>query len=357
MSDFLKEIKQCYQSHDHSGFIKTLAKYDYLPGTVLPFKVLDLAFGYRKLDWADYIMDTYRIDNMNDEKDPIITSAAYCGNKQLFEKLITLGANINALNHVKNSAVGVALAFQNYSGIYDLLELGFQMKSYAGGQALRSAAWEGEFEFVRLFVEHGADVNFNGADQVFPYCTTPVQMAASKNHDEIVKYLVDHGADVTIKDKYGNRAYLEAKRNKNKDLMDYLKRLEPPKWHEADKRMAELKKWGLPTEIMKWLGIENRKIELPDTCSSAFVEFETIFDLKRIEWQDRVFIDLVKEIEGYDSTGFLVWIKDQKCLGSLDVEHDNLFIFEGTKWNNFIKKLPIVVNHVLDGTPIDELYK
>lgn len=60
------------------------------------------------------------------------------------------------------------------------------MRTYSGGDALRDAAGSGKFEFVKLFVEHGADVNFNGRSQVYPYCTTPVQMAASGIIDDIL---------------------------------------------------------------------------------------------------------------------------------------------------------------------------
>lgn len=354
--DLLKEIKQTLKENDYAKFIDTLDKYDYPEGSVLPFQVLDDAFEYNQVDWASDILDRYSIDNLNDKEYPVITAAARYGNKAIFEKLIALGANINAMTHVKSSAVKRALAFQNYEGVRALIELGFEMKSYSGGVALRSAAWKGELEMVRLFVEHGADVNFNGADQVFPYCPTPVQEAASGGHFEVVKYLVEQGADVTIKDNYGDRAFIEAKRKKNTQIMEYIKQLEPPIWHEADKRAAELQKMGMPIGIIKWLGLENRRITFSDTCLTEFIEFETIFDVRPIQWHGRVFLDITKEVEGYGNNGFLIWIPDQKCLGSLDVEHQELFTFEGIKWNKFIKKLPLVVNHLLNGDSIDELY-
>lgn len=357
MRDFLKEIQQCLKENDYVRFIDTLEKYDYPEGSMLPFQVLENAFEYNRGDWAADLLDRYSIDNLNDKDEPVITAAARYGNKAIFEKLIAHGVDINAMTHVKTSAVWRALSFQNFEGVHALLELGFNMKSYSGGKALRTAAWDGELEMVRLFVEHGSDVNFNGADQVFPYCTTPVQMAASRNHFEIVKYLVEHGADVTMKDKYGNRAFLEAKRHKNTEMMEYIKQFEPSIWHESDKRGAELKKMGMPSDIIKWLGTENRRIDLPVTCPTEYIEFETIFDVKPIEWQGRVFLDFTKEVEGYGGTGFIIWIPDQKCLGSFDVEHEELFIFEDVKWTKFIKRLPVVINHVLNGLPIDELYK
>ncbi|MFF2480924.1 ankyrin repeat domain-containing protein [Paenibacillus sp. NPDC058071] len=357
MKEFLEEIKQGLKGNDHVKFLNILEKYNYPEGAILPFQVVENAFDYNRGNWAFDLLNRYSIDTLNDKDEPIIAAAARYGNKVTFEKLIALGADINAMTRVKNSAVGRALAFENYKGVRALLELGFNMKSYSGGNALRSAAWKGHMEMVRLFVEHGANVNFNEADQVFPYCTTPVQMAASGNHFEIVKYLIAQGADVTIRDKYGGRAFLEAKQQKNVEMMAYIKQLEPPIWHEADKRAAELKKMGMPSDIIKWLGMDNRRIDLAEECPAAYIEFETIFDVKPIEWQGRVFLDFTKDVEGYGATGFIVWIPDQKCLGSLDVEHDELFAFEGVKWSKFIKKLPIVVTHLLEGMPIDEIYK
>jgi hypothetical protein len=59
------------------------------------------------------------------------------------------------------------------------------------------------------------------------------------------------------------------------------------------------------------------------------------------------FLDLVKDIEGYPSTGFIVWIKDMKCLGSLDVEHDNLFVLQGVKWKQFVRNVSSIVDDIL----------
>ncbi|SFB06243.1 Ankyrin repeat [Cohnella sp. OV330] len=320
-------------------------------GTVLSFLVLREVLVNNKLDIAFDILERYRFDDLNDERYPILDAVGAYGNKTLFQKLISLGADIN-----KSDAVSIALGYKNFEGVRDLLDLGFIMNPVPAGIALREAACEGELEMVRLYIEYGANVNFNGADSVFPYCTTPVQMAASGNHFEVVKYLVEHGADVTIKDNYGGRAYLEAKRNKNTEMMEYLKQLEPPIWHEADKRAAELKKIGLPTEIIKWLGIENRKIDLTGTSPIDYIEFQTIFDVKPIQHQGRVLLDLTKDVQGFESTGFIIWIPDLKCLGSFDVEHQELYTFKGVKWNKFIKKLPIVIDHLLDSAPINELY-
>lgn len=327
-------------------------------GSVISFSIMNDVLENNQLELAFELLERYSVDNLNDKTYPVITSAAAYGDKPLFEKLISLGADILVMNHVQSAAVDRALKFNNFSGVRSLIDLGFDVRSYSGGKALRYAAWKGHLEMVRLFVDHGADVNFNGADQVFPYRTTPVQMAASGNHFEVVKYLVEHGADVTKKDDYGYRAFLEAKKKKNTEMMEYIKQLEPPIWHEFDKRTAELMKMGLPKNIIKWLGIENRRVELSDSsCSIDYIEFENIFDVKQMQWEGRVFLDLAREVDGFENSGFIIWIPDENCLGSFDVEHKELYMFKDVKWNKFMKRLPVVINHVLDGLPIDELYK
>lgn len=351
MTEFEKEAFHFIKTGDSDGVMNTIMQHGYLEGANLPCYILNQAFEYCRLELAKALMDKYKFEGLNDAKEPVITFAARYGTRELFEKLMHLGADINALNHVKNSAVGRALAFKNYGAIYDLLDLGFDMKTYAGGKALRNAAWEGETEFVKLFIKCGADVNFNEADQVFPYCTTPVQMAASENHFEIVKYLIEHGANVKIKDKNGERAFSYAKRNKHFELMEYIRQFEPPIWHEVDKKTAELKSLGLPNDIIKWLGTDNKRIDFNNPKRlTDYIEFETIFDVRVIQWQGRVLIDLVKEIENYSNTGFIIWIKDAKCLGSLDVEHEELITLPGLKWKAFLSNASNIINEILDGT-------
>ncbi|MEC0208037.1 ankyrin repeat domain-containing protein [Paenibacillus ehimensis] len=357
MTEFEKEVINCIKSNDADQVMPVLEKHGLPEGSTLPVHILNQALEYKQLALARQLLEKYVFDRLNDERNPVMPYAARYGTRDLFERLVKAGADLHALTHVKSSAIGRALAFGNHKGVRALLELGFDMRTYAGGDALRDAAWSGKFEFVKLFVEHGADVNFNGRSQVFPYCTTPVQMAASMNHFEIVKYLIEHGADVTIKDKNGDRAYSYAKQNNHKELMEYIKQFEPPIWHEMDNRAKELKRLGLPAEIIKWLGIENRRIELKDCQSSEYIEFETIFDVRVLEWRGRTFIDLVKDIDNYSNTGFIVWVKDKKCLGSLDVEHDELILLPGLKWKAFLAKAAGIIDDILDGNLSGETFE
>ncbi len=68
------------------------------------------------------------------------------------------------------------------------------------GQALTSAAEDGDWDKVKTLVEQGANVNTkkkNGNNESALY------FAPDQLNFEMVKYLVEHGADVNIADKRG----------------------------------------------------------------------------------------------------------------------------------------------------------
>ena len=81
------------------------------------------------------------------------------------------------------------------------------------------------------FWKKGADINYHKPDMVFPNAPTAVTEAARHKNLPMVRWLIEQGADITIADKYGDRPYTVAVQNKNQELADYLKALEPEEWH------------------------------------------------------------------------------------------------------------------------------
>lgn len=112
-----------------------------------------------------------------------------------------------------------------------------------GGEALRAAASEGDFTLAKLLLEKGADINYHLPDVVYPYASTPVTEAARSNNLPMVRWLFEHGADITLPDKYGDRPYTVAIRNKNQEMADYLRTLEPEDLYSKQEKPAS---W-LPT--------------------------------------------------------------------------------------------------------------
>lgn len=47
-------------------------------------------------------------------------------------------------------------------------------------------------------------------------------------------------------------------------------------------------------------------------------------------------IDLLKECEGYDPEGMLVYIPELKQYGNFDCDHESLVVFPGMSWSDFV---------------------
>ena len=109
-----------------------------------------------------------------------------------------------------------------------------------GGEAFRAAVSDGQVELTKLLLEKGAIINYHKLDMVFPYASTPVTEAARHNGFSIVRWLMEQRADITIADKYGDRPYTVAVQNKNQELADYLKALEPEEWHNEQEMLWQL---------------------------------------------------------------------------------------------------------------------
>ncbi|MEM2056872.1 MAG: ankyrin repeat domain-containing protein [Thermoproteota archaeon] len=58
---------------------------------------------------------------------------------------------------------------------------------------LHLASRRGHLEMVKLFVEHGADVNIRNR-----LGETPIFLACRNNHIDVVHYLIEHGTEVRV---------------------------------------------------------------------------------------------------------------------------------------------------------------
>jgi len=162
--------------------------------------------------------------------------------------LLARGGDINAKNHLKESALGVAQKFKDkevlglFSGqiiggsdskkalldkgiVYDVPnffkrveandiesvklflsagmdvnEVGTTGEAY-GNTALAIAAGKGHKDLVQLLLDRKADVN--ALHKKGSFGRTPLYAAAMACRDDIVKLLIQRGADVNVRDRYG----------------------------------------------------------------------------------------------------------------------------------------------------------
>ena len=79
------------------------------------------------------------------------------------------------------------------------------------------AAWNGNFEMVKYFVENGMDVNARNNEG-----ETAGMMAAWHGHFEVVEYLVEHGMDVNARNNKGETVGMDAAWNGNLEVVKCL---------------------------------------------------------------------------------------------------------------------------------------
>ena len=258
--------------------------------------------------------------NLNDKDNPSILMACSNCDTDIVKQLIEKGANVNAKHRIGKTAMNDALYGNNYDVVSILIENGYDLKK--DGVSLRQAVSARQKKAIKIFLDNGVDVNFCKPDMVYPYNSTPVHIAAQNNDLETVKLLVEKGADVTIKDKYGERPYNCAVKNGNEEMKFFLKSLEPEKWHNEEQRLNDLKVYKIPNELLKILRSENRRIEMPENKNIKVIEFNSLLNVKEVDWLKRKFLDLLSYSDNYGNEGLLVWYPKKKCLAFADYEHE-----------------------------------
>lgn len=258
--------------------------------------------------------------HLNDKENPAILMACSNCDVEIVKLLIKKGANVNAKHRIGKTAMNDALYGNNYDVIPTLIDNGYDLKN--DGVSLRQAISDQQHKAIKILLDYAIDVNFCKPDTVYPYNPTPVSIAAQNNDLEMVKLLVERGADVTIKDKYGERPYNSAVANGNEEMKIFLKSLEPEQWHNEEQRLVDLKKYKIPEELLKILRNNNRRIELPENEYIKVIEFNSLLDVKEVNWHKHKFLDLLSYSENYDNEGLLVWYPKKKCLAFADYEHE-----------------------------------
>jgi len=84
---------------------------------------------------------------------------------------------------------------------------------------LHKVAICGQWEAVKLLLDHGEDVN-----QGDKFCLTPLHLAVWYGQESIVKLLLEHGADVNAKDRFQKTPMQKAERNNHQSIIQILKK-------------------------------------------------------------------------------------------------------------------------------------
>ncbi|WP_248928021.1 ankyrin repeat domain-containing protein [Paenibacillus hamazuiensis] len=287
--------------------------------------------------------------DLNDPASPAITMAAGKGSIQELQYVLDRGADINAVSHVGKSALWQAAYKGDMEVVKFLLNAGIDIDKHSG-QALQIASSRGHLDLVEFLIKEKADINYqvfskNNADLSY----TPLHFSAMMQRFEIARCLLENGANPALKNYYGERPYTIAAKQKNNVLAELIASYEPKELHDLEHKIKELKKAGFPTSILKDLGEERSRVELPASKYVKYIEYCSIHDVTEMEIEGIQMFNLLFETNGYDSLGFLVWIPSKKALGSYEAEHQSLIILHDTDWKKFRKSPGIIIDRILDG--------
>ena len=137
--------------------------------------------------------------------------AVQYGHKEVVKLLIAKGADVNAKDKDGNAPGHVALSKNNRSILELLIAKGADFTS------IHLAAYQGDLEKVRIFVEKG-----NGVNTTDSFGATPLHYAAMRGHEEVVEFFVARGVDVNAKNKLGETPLHGAARGGHKDVVELL---------------------------------------------------------------------------------------------------------------------------------------
>ncbi|GAS82536.1 ankyrin repeat domain-containing protein [Paenibacillus amylolyticus] len=257
--------------------------------------------------------------NLNVKNNPAILKAVrYCG-EEMVRYLYQQGAKLNGLNRVKSSAYDEAY-YGNKKNITVLNELGLDIRKY-GGKTLRKAVADHDMKTVQYLLDEGVDVNYNEPDMVYPYKATPLTVAARLHNMKIIRYLVDQGADVTVQEKDGERAYTIAVSQKNEEMAEYLKGLEPQEFHDLSNKLHVLKSYKLPQQLIDFLTGTHRRMDLPDNESGIrYIEFFHLIDTVEMKMGRQKLLRISSDVDQYSHI-LIVWNPSKKMIGYADIEH------------------------------------
>ena len=303
---------------------------------------LEIAVFRNDVPMIHFLLEHGADSGLAEEQPLLLTAARCCG-----PEVVALFAEQTAILSPKQKerAIQEVRWGKRPENIQVLEQAGITVDKF-GGEAFRAAVSEGNTKLARLLLEKGADINYHKPDMVFPNAPTAVTEAARHKNLPMVRWLIEQGADITIADKYGDRPYTVAVQNKNQELADYLKALEPEEWHNEQEKIRQLMPYKLPAKLVEYLKTGPLRLEFPDQEWVKWAELYSFMDVQEMTWKRKKLLSLMVQMDNY-SDYLLLWSPRDKKLWYLDIEHEEFHPL--AKWDDFIADPGRYLNGMIEG--------
>ena len=160
-----------------------------------------------------------------------LLNAASIGSKQLVEKFLEHGADVNHEGSQGYTALHYATIHGDKEMVNSLLDKGADINALydrsfksetiishgVDGHSIDLAAEHGHNNLIELFISKGVEVK-----RANSFAETPLMLAAKKGHLNTVKLLLEKGLDVNAIDIGKRTALYKASRNGNKEVVELL---------------------------------------------------------------------------------------------------------------------------------------
>ena len=277
------------------------------------------------------------------EEQPLLLTAARCCGPEVVALFAGQAAKLSSKQ--KERAFQEVRWGKRPENIQVLEQAGITVDKF-GGEAFRAAVSDGNTKLARLLLEKGADINYHKPDMVFPNASTAVTEAVRHKNLPMVRWLIEQGADITIADKYGDRPYTVAVQNKNQELADYLKALEPEEWHNEQEKLRQLMPYKLPAKLVEYLKTGPLRLEFSEQKWVKWAELYSFMDVQEMTWKRKKLLSLMAAMDNY-SDYLLLWSPRDKKLWYLDIEHEEFHPL--SKWDDFITDPGRYLNGMIEG--------
>ena len=303
---------------------------------------LEIAVFQNDVPMIRYLLE-HGVDPSLAEEQPLILTAARCCGPDV---VALFAGQVAKLSPKQKERAFQEVRWGNRLENISVLEKAGISVSKFGGEAFRAAVSEGNKKLAKILLEKGADINYHKPDMVFPNASTAITEAARHKNFPMVYWLVEQGADITIADKYGDRPYTVAVQNKNQEMANYLKALEPEDWHNEQEKVRQLIPYKLPKKMVDYLKTGPWRLEFPEQTWVKWVELYTYMDVQEMTWKRKKLLSLMPAMDNY-SDYLLLWSPRDKKLWYLDIEHEEFHPL--AKWDEFIAEPGRYINGMIEG--------